>query len=290
MTDQIAVVGSLNVDRTLTMSHLPRPGETAAASGRFVAPGGKGANQAVAAALLGADVTLIGAVGDDAEGRMLTEAAAAHGVEISGVMTVGEATGEAVIFVDDSAENLIVVNGGANLALDVDHVSERLTGFAVIVCGFEVADEVVEAASEAAVRDDAVFVLNPSPWRVVPNLTWPARTVLVVNEGEYAQASADRSDLHQSAAVIVTKGSRGADVYEQGATVPLTVPPVRVEAIDTSGCGDAFTGALVAALAGGLTLADAARLGVRVGAFAATRRGTQSSYPTERDLTGLPVG
>lgn len=288
--DQIAVVGSLNVDRTLTMSHLPRPGETAAASGRFVAPGGKGANQAVAAALLGADVTLIGAVGDDAEGRMLTEAAAANGVEISAVMTVGEATGEAIIFVDDSAENLIVVNGGANLALDVDHVSERLIGFAVIVCGFEVADEVVEAASEAAVRDDAVFVLNPSPWRVLPDLAWPARTVLVVNEGEYAQASADRSDLHQSAAVIVTKGSRGADVYERGVTVPLMLPPVRVEAVDTSGCGDAFTGALVAALAGGRTLADAARLGVRAGAFAATRRGTQSSYATERDLAGLPEG
>ncbi|WP_251439041.1 ribokinase [Microbacterium sp. USTB-Y] len=290
MSRRIAVVGSLNVDRMLRVPRLPAPGETTAATGRSLSPGGKGANQAVAAALLGADVSLIGAVGDDAEGRFLVDAVATQGVDASGVMTVPDPTGEATILVDDGAENLIVVNGGANLALDPEHVRSRLSGFDIIVAGFEVSDPVVEAAAEAALRQDAVFILNPSPYRDLPAIVREARLVLIVNEQEYAQARDAEGTLSDSAIIVVTRGARGAAIQRPSGGRPQKVPAPRVTAVDTSGCGDAFAGALAAALAHGDSLEDAVRLGTRVGAYAATRPGTQTSYPTGEDLSVPAAG
>lgn len=289
MMGLIAVVGSLNLDTTLRVDRLPRPGETVASEPGLRAPGGKGANQAVAAALLGGRVRLIGAVGDDEAGRVLIAAAAAVGVETSAVSTVAEATGQATIIVDSDAENVIVVDGGANANLDPQHVRDMLVAAEVVVTGNELSDAVVVAAAEHASAAGAIVVHNPSPFRQLPE-RMPRPQVLVVNEHEFALCGGRLGsptaelprDLRESA-VVVTRGAQGAVVFEDGVGSP--VPGIRVDAVDTSGCGDAFLGALAVRIAAGCSVFEAARYAVLVGAYAATRKGTQSSYPTADEVT-----
>ncbi len=286
---RVAVVGSLNVDRSLRVPRLPVPGETVRALRRLRSAGGKGANQAVAASLLGAEVSLIGAVGNDEDGQYLLNAVRDRGVDTSAVAHLPVASGEAVILVDEEGENFIVVSGGANLELDPAHVRTHIGDAEIVVTGFEVADEAVEAAADAAIQHNSLFVLNPSPYRKLPRIVHETRLVLVVNEHEYAQVTNDAGierRLRDAIGVIVTRGAAGAVVYESGMPGSLQVSAPRVAAIDTSGCGDAFTGGLVAALSRGDSLAEAARLGVRAGAYAATRMGTQSSYARLEDLGG----
>lgn len=294
MTGRIIVVGSLNLDCTLRVDRLPGPGETVHSAPALRSPGGKGANQAVAAALLGARVGLVGAVGDDAAGRMLIAAAREAGVDVSAVRLAPGATGQATIVVDRSAENVIVVDGGANSSVDPERVRDDLADAAVVVTGNELTDAVVVAAAERAAAAGAAVVHNPSPFRPLP-AGMPHPQVLVVNEHEFAllggvlDAAPDDAAITpevppalQEAAVVVTRGARGAVVIERGTVT--SVAAVSVAAVDTSGCGDAFLGALVERLAAGRTLTEAAEHAVRVGAFAATRAGTQSSYPTAEEL------
>lgn len=290
MSGTIVVVGSLNLDSTLRVDRLPGPGETVHSDPVVRAPGGKGANQAVAAALLGGAVSLIGAVGDDDPGRLLVRAAATAGVDVSAARVGPGATGHATIVVDRGGENVIIVDGGANTTVDAAVLRTDLTAADVVVTGNELSDAVVVAAAERAVAVGAIVVHNPSPFRPLP-AGMPHPDVIVVNEHEFEMLGGALPDHDEPklpaglrrGAVIVTRGAAGALVFEEGSALSVPAPPV--VAVDTSGCGDAFLGAVAERLAAGCSVVAATQFAVRVGAFAATRPGTQSSYPTIAELS-----
>lgn len=293
MTGRVLVVGSLNLDSTLRVVRLPEPGETVHSEQTLRSPGGKGANQAVAAALLGGRVGLIGAVGDDDAGRLLAAAAREVGVDVSAVRVAHGPTGQATIIVDCDAENVIVVDGGANATIDPQHVRDALDiadGGDVVVTGNELADVVVVAAAERAAAVGALLVHNPSPFRQFPG-QMPHPGVLVMNQHEFALCGGAINDHPSSSdlplglrggVVVVTRGARGVLVF--GPEEVRSVAAVPVSAVDTSGCGDAFLGALAERLAAGYSVVEAAERAVQVGAYAATQSGTQSSYPTAATL------
>lgn len=293
---RVLVVGSLNADLVVRTERLPGPGRTVTGSALRVLPGGKSANQAVAAALLGADVTLIGAVGADGHGDLLLAAAAGRGVDVSGVRRAEEATGTAVITVDGAGENTIVVSPGANGTLAPQDVpDEAIARTAVVVMALEVPMVTVTAVARRATAAGATVLLNPSPWVPLPPELLVAVDILVLNEhemaalvpgvepGRWPQARAALTAAGVGAGVV-TLGAAGAVVLGEE---PVTVPAVPVRAVDTTGCGDAFTGALAAALARGESLEEAARAGALAGAFAATRSGAQTSYATAAELAAF---
>ncbi len=248
----LTVVGSINLDFLVRVERLPRPGETVTARAFTRGPGGKGANQAVAAARLGAQVTMIGAVGDDdlAEEALVAVSNAA-GVELE-IERKGQ-TGVALIYVDSAGENEIAVFPGAN-----GEVTPRSVGGAVL-CQLEIPDAVVLAAAAEA----EFFALNAAPARVLdvePDL-------LVVNELEHEVVS--RGKL-----VAVTHGAAGASLFEGGREVARAAAP-QVEVVDSTGAGDAFTAALVVSLLEGRDRQEALERACAVGAEAATRLGAQ---------------
>ncbi|MGW4380785.1 ribokinase [Kitasatospora sp. NPDC004531] len=292
----ITVVGSVNRDLVLTVQDLPRPGETVLAE-RFVeGVGGKGANQAVAAARLGARVRLVARVGADAEGVL--RALAAEGVDVTAVLPAEDAdTGIASVVVDRAGENTIVVNPGANAALAVADLPDRLAGAGeVLLVQHEIASEVVAAAVLRAREQGGTVVLNPAPARPVAPEVLAAVDVLVPNLGELATlldvarpaGPAGARELLEHAqlpcgAVVVTLGADGALVKQPGrAAVHLPAPVV--DAVDTVGAGDTFCGALADSLARGDDLLAAAERAVRAASLAVTGLGAQSSMPTAAQL------
>jgi ribokinase len=290
---RIVVVGSLNADLVVRTARFPSPGETIAGSDLAILPGGKSANQAVAAGRLGGDVVLVGAVGDDGNGALLRSSAADSGVDVSRVLVRGgTATGTAMITVAESGENTIVISAGANGTLaPADVPSDVFEGAAVLGLCLEVGMDVVVASAQRASAAGVTVLTNLSPFGEVPAELLAATDVLLVNEHEAAQL-AGSSDLRAVLAargverVVVTRGSSGCLVLD-GAAPAVSVESVRVEAVDTTGCGDAFMGAVALRLAAGDSLADAARFAVGVGAFAATRAGAQASYPTPSELAAF---
>ena len=296
----ITVVGSLNQDIVARVPRHPRPGETVLGSGHFVAAGGKGANQAVAAARLGQSVAMVGRVGDDAAGRTLLSGLTADGVDISGVQIDDEVgTGIALITLDDDAENAIVVSPGANgrvTAADVDAAADRVERAAVLLVQLEVPIEAVIRAVEIA---RGTVVLNPAPARPLPNdllervdILIPNRSELAVLAGAAAEPSspaeviAAAASLHGPAAIVVTLGADGALVVD-GDEEPVAVPAPIIKPVDTVGAGDAFCGALADALARGNDLPAACQWAVNAGAVAATRRGAQPSLPTAAEVAAM---
>ncbi|MFF1574742.1 ribokinase [Leifsonia sp. NPDC058292] len=293
----LVIVGSLNADLVVRTERFPGPGETVRGSALATLAGGKGANQAVAAARLGGAVTMVGAVGDDPHGDLLRRSLDSAGVDTSRVRVVPEvATGTAMITVNADGENTIVVSPGANgrlAATDVEQ-GDAFDGRAVLGLCLEVDAAVVTAAASRA-RDEGITVLlNLSPYADVPHELLAATDVLLVNEHEAAQLFGVPADGDQSAAVarglgelgipraVVTRGADGATVFDHGEVSHIAA--VRVDPVDTTGCGDAFMGALALRLSQGDDLARAARFASLVGAFAATRDGAQSSYPTADEL------
>jgi ribokinase len=295
----ITVVGSLNQDIVARVPRHPRPGETVLGSGHFVAAGGKGANQAVAAARLGQSVAMVGRVGDDDAGRSLLAGLSADGVDTSGVQTDPEAgTGLALITLDDHAENAIVVSPGANgrvAAGDVDAAADRVCDAAVLLVQLEIPVEAVARAVEIA---QGTVVLNPAPARPLPNDLLARVDVLIPNRSElavlaggpepstFAAVAAAASALRGPRAVVVTLGADGALVVD-GDGEPITVPAPIIEPVDTVGAGDAFCGAMADALARGGDLVAACRWAVNAGAVAATRRGAQPSLPTAAEVAAM---
>lgn len=292
----VVVVGSLNADLTVRTPRLPQGGETVPGSPLVVQPGGKSANQAAAAALLGAPVQLVGAVGSDAHGRMLLDAANQSGVDVSNVVTQQNATtGTAVIIVDDAAENVIVISAGANQDLSPDLVPESLIREAGVVClALEIPLATVTHTAALAAAAGAEVILNLSPYQHVPRELLESASLVILNEHELAQLTnlhAADDDWDRVRAVlaeasvtcaVVTLGAAGCVVIEHGAVTRLHAP--KVDAVDTTGSGDAFTGALAAGLASGLDLVSAARRGSHAGAYAATGNGAQASYATDEIL------
>jgi len=295
---EVAVVGSLNLDLVVRVARLPGPGETVSGDDVFRNPGGKGANQAVAAARLGRRVAMVGRVGDDDAGRELLGSLEADAVDTSRVRVVaGIPSGIALITVSEDGENQIVVSPGANARLTPDDVGQgraALAAAAVTLLQLEVPLEAVAAAARAA---GGTVVLNPAPVRDLPEELLADVDVLVPNRVELAQlaggaepetvAEATRlAGRLPARAVVVTLGADGCLVIVGGDTVH--VPAVPVQAVDTTAAGDAFCGGLADALAGGAALEDAARRAVRVAAAACLRPGAQASLPTPGDLQALP--
>lgn len=304
---RIVVVGSLNADLTIYCDRLPKPGETVHGNGFAVNPGGKSANQAVAAARLGGHVSLVGAVGEDANGNMLEASVAGAGVDVSHVRTSSEPTGVAVIAVDASGENNIIISAGANGTLspaDVTRAADVLEGAGVVSLCLEVSMDTVLAAAQAGHDAGAKVLLNLSPYAEIPSALAALADVLLVNAHEAAlflgsdvpgagapaaewDAVCSRFASRGIRQVLVTLGSKGSVVLDpdasSGARVTF-VRPTEVRAVDTTGAGDAFTGAVAVRLAAGDALADAAAFASVAAAMATTRKGTQAAYPEAADV------
>ncbi|MFS0794413.1 ribokinase [Microbacterium sp. 1P10AE] len=253
----LTVVGAINVDLTARVERAPGPGETVADGVLQRGPGGKGANQAVAAARLGADVRMVGAVGDDLDGRGIHERFAELGVDASGVQISDAATGTALIVVDASGENSIVVCAGANGAIDADALG--IEPGAAVLAQLEVSDAVVSAAAEAA----GFFVLNAAPARPLPPGVLDRADLVIVNETEYAQLP----EVHGVPLLCVTLGADGARLYRHGDLV-ASAPGVPTTVRNTVGAGDAFCAALVVGLLRGDSETDALARACTVGAAA----------------------
>ncbi|WP_138945015.1 ribokinase [Plantibacter sp. M259] len=299
---RIVVVGSLNADLVVRTARFPQPGETLTGSELAVIPGGKGANQAVAAGRLGGDVTMVGAVGDDAHGSLLLESLSSSGVDVTRIARRDDvATGTAVITVDDAGENTIIVSPGANGTLTPDRVGEAWTALdsagVVCLCLEVPIDTVLETARRGSAAG-ALVLLNLSPYGPVPEELLQATGVLLVNEHEAAdlagvdpeeagwEATATALRSHGIRRAVVTTGAAGSVVID-GEAEPTSVPSPTVDAVDTTGCGDAFMGALALRLAAGDELVDAARFASTVGSYAATGAGAQASYPDQQQLTAF---
>jgi ribokinase len=282
----IAVVGSINLDLVVAVDRHPAPGETVVGGDCRQLPGGKGANQAVAAARLGSEVAMVGRVGADAQGAWLREGLWTERVDVEHVREDRVApTGVAMIAVDARGENTIVVSPGANArvdARDVAAASDVVRGAEVVLVQHEVPAEAVAAAIATA---GGAVVLNPAPAR---GLAAPV-DVLVPNRGELETLAGGRGDpvtlarsITAARAVVVTLGEEGAVVVEGDRAERVRAP--HVEAVDTTGAGDAFCGALAEAMAGGATVVEAARWAVRVAAVSVTRPGAQGGLPRREDV------
>jgi ribokinase len=302
MTAHVTVVGSLNMDLVARAPRIPQPGETIIGGDFHTVPGGKGANQAVAAARLGAQVSMVGRVGHDAFSNPLLDNLAAAGVDHAFVIPDPEAaTGVALIVVDDAGQNSIVVASGANMCLspaDVDAAELTIAAAAVLLLQLESPLETVTRAAELARLRGVTVVLNPAPARSLPAALLSLVDVLIPNESETAlltgmsvnnQAEAEEAAkvLLESGVggVILTLGGRGALLARDG-TAEL-FPAFAVTPVDTTAAGDAFAAGFAVALAEGESLAEAVRWGNAAGALATTKLGAQPSLPTRQDLEVL---
>ena len=279
----ITVVGSINLDFVAAAPKLPRAGETVTGAMLARHPGGKGANQALAARRLGAAVRLIGRVGDDAMADEATALLDAAGVDLSELERDAEApTGVALIAVEPHGENQIVVAAGANHRVGPGQLPQRLEG--PLVLQLELPIETVEAAVGRA--SDFVCV-NLAPAQPVSDLMLRRADLIVVNEGE--AACYGEALHHGGGRVVVTKGARGAVMYEGGEAVAEARPP-HVRAVDATGAGDAFVGAITVALLEGMAPEAALRFACAAGALAATRPGAQPSLPTRAEVEAIITG
>lgn len=266
----VAVVGSVNVDLVVRSPRLPTPGETVTDGILDRSPGGKGANQALAARHSGADASLIAAVGKDEVANEALAVLRRDGVDLSRIVTVGDAaTGAALIVIDDAGENQIAVAPGANKKLGPYDV--ETAGFDAVLCQLEIRDDtVLEAARQAT----GLFCLNAAPARPLPTELLERADIIIVNETEH-------TSLHEQLTgyqglLVVTRGAEGAIAYRDNEAVASAAPPV-VKAVDTVGAGDAFCGALVAHLASDSDIAEALARACEAGAKAATRQGAQTA-------------
>jgi ribokinase len=275
---RIAVVGSVNLDLVARVPSLPGPGETVAATELTRVPGGKGANQALAAARLGAEVTLIGAVGDDPAAPEALALLRAGGVDLTGVRTVaGTPTGHALITVDDAGETTIVVASGANAAITV--TAADVADADAVLAVLEVPDTAVAAAVTHA---HGFVVLTAAPPRPVAAELLARIDLVVANRAEYAAVPG----LDAARAVAVTSGAAGAVLRRAGRESARAAPPP-VTAVDGTAAGDAFTAALVIALLDGACDETALRVACAAGALTVTRPGAQPALPTAADVAAL---
>jgi ribokinase len=292
----VVVAGSINVDLIVGVRALPGPGETVLGNRFIQQNGGKSANQAVAAARVGADVTMLGAVGADDLGRSALAGLAEAGVDISCCRVVEDVhTGLALIVVDGAGENQIAVAPGANGRLDEAMIRDEVAGLeptpgAVCLLGFEVYDEAVVAAARWAAARALRIILNPAPARPIaaellelgPILT-PNETEAEMLSGESQAADSARSLSAQTGApVIVTLGAEGAVLFD-GKTVEH-LPALLVEPVDTTGAGDALNGILAAELARGAALREALRWAMVGAAMKTTKAGAQAGLPSREAI------
>jgi len=301
----VIVVGSVNVDLVIRGPRLPGPGETVTGGVFERHQGGKGGNQAVAAARLGSPTVLVGAVGDDEFGREARAALAAEGIDVSELATASaEPTGVALILVADDGENSISVASGANARLNAESVKESLGRLGslhgdVILVSREIPPHAIRQALRLARAEGAVTVLNPAPAGGIDLEELALVDVLTPNRGELAAAAltvgASRPEPEVQArrltgpggvrqAIVVTLGAEGALFVPTGDAPAASVPVHSVRAVDTTGAGDAFSGALAALLASDRSLEDAVRGAVVAAGLSTTVPGAREGMPTLADL------
>ena len=296
---QILVVGSTNTDMVIKAAHLPRPGETILGGTFFMNPGGKGANQAVAIARLGAPVTFICKTGTDIFGHQSQQLFEAEGINTSYVFSDPQnPSGVALISVDDKAENCIVVDSGANANLtpeDLKKAEEAIDQCDIVLLQLEIPMETVEYVAKIAFEKGKKVILNPAPaqplsakllshlYLITPNET-EAEMISGVKITDEASANEAAQVLSEKGVqnVIITLGSKGALVYSNGESE--IVPAYKVNAIDTTAAGDVFNGALTVALSEGRDLKEASRFGCKASAISVTRSGAQSSAPYRNEV------
>ncbi len=306
----VVVVGSLNVDYTTTVPSIPRPGETVMGGDVEIFMGGKGLNQAVAAARAGATVAMVGRIGDDDGGRRLRDRLRAESIDDTWIgVDDGVPTGAAFITVDDGSENAIVVSPGANGRLTADHIAEAgpvISGAGAVLMQLEVPMEAIVAATAAAT---GMVVVNPAPARPLPSSVVERSDLLIPNRGELATITGDpfpRSEAEVMALaaalasaggvdpaaadgatqrdrrIIVTLGSDGIAVHDSSG--PRLVAAPEVAAVDTTGAGDCFCGSLTARLALGDRIDDALAWAMAAAAISVTRPGASDSIPTADEV------
>ena len=299
MPAKVVVIGSLNMDLVTRAPRLPRGGETLIGKSFATVSGGKGANQAVAAARLGAQVSMVGCVGNDAYGEALRGALLAERIDCQAVSTVEDSSGVALIVVDDNSQNAIVIVAGANGALTpevVDRFDSVLQTADVIICQLEVPDATVGHALKRGRELGKTVILNPAPAsRPLPADWYASIDYLIPNESEAtalsglpvdslstAEAAATQLIAMGAVKVIITLGAQGS-LFADGTRFEH-FPAPKVKAVDTTAAGDTFVGGFAAALAAGKSEAEAIRFGQVAAALSVTRAGAQPSIPTLSDV------
>lgn len=277
---RIAVVGSVNLDLVAHVKALPEPGETVTGARLSRHPGGKGANQALAARRLGAHVNLFAQVGDDSEAKEALALLEKGGVDLANCRPrTGMPTGLAMIVVAEDGENQITVAPGANAAYRPDRLP--LEDFDAVLCQLEVPDDALSAAAASA---GGLFCINLAPYRPIPAACLARADLLVLNEGEARLARDDLAPFRGRMAV--TFGADGARLYEKGQELAAARPPA-IDAADATGAGDAFTAALVVGLLEEASPQEALAFACAAGAAAAMREGTQPALPVRGDIERL---
>jgi len=299
MGNRIVVVGSSNTDMIVKLPHLPKPGETVSGGAFSTAAGGKGANQAVAAARAGAEVSLVARVGEDSFGEQAIAGFVGDGIDVRHVMKdPATPSGVALIFVDNKGENCIAVAPGANAGLtphDVEAAQELITRADVVVMQLETPIETVERVATLASEHGVRVILNPAPAQPLSDEILGNVSILTPNESEAELLTgvqvADDAGAEEAAralvargvgTVILTLGSRGAYVFESDSGE--LVPGFEVQAVDTTAAGDVFNGSLAVGLSEGLPLGKAVRFANAAAALSVTRLGAQPSAPTRSEI------
>jgi ribokinase len=285
---RIVVVGSANTDLVVAVPNIPQPGETVLGGDLTIVAGGKGANQAVACARLGAHTTFVARVGDDAYGEASLAGYRADGIDTRHVLkTPGTPSGVALIPVSATGENAIVVAPGANARLnasDIQAASEAFDRADVILISLEVPADAVFAAVEAGFSRQKLVILNPAPARALPPEVLSKLTILTPNETEVGfYGGVDALQQLGVKTIVTTLGGRGTVLVGMDAP-PEFVPAFLVTAVDTVAAGDTFSGALAVRLAEGATLPDAVRFANAAAALKVTRHGAQPGIPTRAEV------
>ena len=298
----IVVIGSINLDLTATVTRLPAPGETVPGSAFVTAPGGKGANQALAAARAGAEVRMVGAVGKDSFAAEATALLTEAGVDLSSLSQSHASTGTALIMVEEKGENIIAVVPGANASvLPGDIAKAMLTEGDILLLQHEIPLRTVEAALDAAAEAGATSVLNIAPYRAEASGFAKKAAIMVANETEFDLYAADTAlsgDSREARmktfaaghgkTAIVTLGADGVLVATPGDF--FSVPAMKITPVDTVGAGDTFCGYLAAGLAEGLALRDAVRQASVAGSLACLKSGAQPSIPRRQEVVDTLAG
>ncbi|TMN21506.1 ribokinase [Lentibacillus cibarius] len=281
----VCIVGSINMDLTVTTDKIPQQGETVMGSEFFANPGGKGANQAVAAARMGANVHFIGAVGDDAFGEKLLTNFANEGIQTGGVETIPEtATGTATIILSDNDNRIIVAPGANHCATPelAERHRSKITGSDVVLLQLEVPMETIVYTVQAAAESGVPVILNPAPYQSLPDSVLQGVHWMTPNELEAKGFAEDPLyDMIQEK-LIITRGDKGASFTINGQE--RHVPGYGIFVMDTTGAGDTFNGALTAEIARGTAMDEAVRMANAAAALSVTKVGAQGGMPTKQEV------
>ncbi len=288
---KITVIGSASMDLVVTSAKRPGAGETVLGDSFKTVPGGKGANQAVAAARLGAEVTMVGCVGDDSFGQIILNNLKANGIVVDHVEPVtGMESGTAHIILADGDNSIVVVKAANDLVTPdyVDRAAEVIQGSDIVLIQQEIPEETVVHASDLCAKYRVPLILNPAPARAVPESVIEKAAYITPNEHEaavlFGEEPLGEVLRRYPNKLIVTEGKKGVRYYDGSQEV--VVPGYKVEAVDTTGAGDTFNGAFAVALAEGMNLSDSLDFANRAAALSVTKFGAQGGMPTRREVEG----